>query len=249
MIKDAIARADEMQINAWRADCGATLVDMGLACPGSWKAGQVFVEAGFGGLGKATYGAFDLDPFCLPTIEVWVDHPVIAVVASQAGCWELGEGQYAEIGSGPARAVALSDRWSGADTSTGRREVVVQLQTLAPQLELCRFVADACHVRLNRCMWSCPTACLMKRHPGLFPHRGTGHVKLFLRLRHPHCTPRLRHRPRRPLTPDEGKAMGNQRLPVRGATTVLYADAPTKPLPRWSPGCALTSMPVSFGEF
>ncbi len=67
MIKDSIARADELQIKAWRAECGAMLVDMGLNCPGSWKAGQVFVEAGYGGLGKATYGVFDLPPFRVPT--------------------------------------------------------------------------------------------------------------------------------------------------------------------------------------
>jgi len=103
IIKEVIARTDEYQIHAWKAKCGSTLVDMGLNCPGSWKAGQAFVEAGFGGLGKATYGKFEIGRFTVPSIDVWVDHPVLAVVASQAGCWELGSGELTMIGSGQKR--------------------------------------------------------------------------------------------------------------------------------------------------
>ncbi len=236
MIKDAIARADELQIKAWRADCGAMLVDMGLTCPGSWKAGQVFVEAGFGGLGKATYGSFDLEPFTLPTIEVWVDHPVIAVVASQAGCWELGQGaqypaSFAEIGSGPARAVALADRWSGSGyVDRAAQEVVVQLQThRVPSDDLCQSVAQACRVRPDQVyVVFAPTACLVGAIQVASRTVEQVMVKLFL---HGFDIHTVRNgfgiAPIAPLTFDEGEAMGrvNDCL-FYGATTVLYADAP-----------------------
>lgn len=231
LIKDAVVRADELQIKAWRADCGAMLVDMGLTCPGSWKAGQIFVEIGFGGLGRATYGTFDLDPFCLPTIDVWVDHPVIAVVASQAGCWELGHGQFAEIGSGPARAVALGDRWSGSGyVDNFADEVVVQLQTShIPSDDLCRFVADACHVRPEQ-VWVvfAPTACLVGAIQVASRTVEQVMIKLFL---HGFDIHSVRHgfgvAPIAPLAANEGEAMGrvNDCL-FYGATTVLYADAP-----------------------
>ena len=251
LIKDAIAGADELQIKAWSAGCGATLVDMGLSCPGSWKAGQVFVEAGFGGLGKATYGTFDLDPFCLPTIEVWVDHPVIAVVASQAGCWELGQGQYAEIGSGPARAVALSDRWSGSGyVDRSAEEVVVQLQTRrVPSDELCRFVANACHVRPEQVyVVFAPTACLVGAIQVASRTVEQVMVKLFLHgfdihtVCHGYGTA-----PVAPLTPDEGQAMGrvNDCL-FYGATTVLYADAPDEAI---APVVSKLCFDVNAGEF
>src|SRR3972149_10378492 len=103
LIKDAVARAEALSIRVSQSACGATLVDMGLDCAGSWEAGRIFVEAGLGGLGKATFGAFPLGEVVLPSINVWVDDPVIATVASQAGDWKLGEGEFAAIGSPPGR--------------------------------------------------------------------------------------------------------------------------------------------------
>lgn len=230
MIQDSIARADEFQIKAWQSACGATLVDMGLTCPGSWKAGQVFVEAGYGGLGKATYGVFDLDPFRVPTIDVWVDHPVIAVVASQAGCWELGQGEFAQIGSGPARAAALADRWSGSGYVDRADAVVVQLQTTRiPSDDLCLQVAELSHVRPeNVYVVFAPTACLVGAIQVASRTVEQVMIKLYL---HGFDIHSVRHgwgtAPVAPLTPDEGEAMGrvNDCL-FYGATTVLYSDAP-----------------------
>ena len=231
IIKDAISRADEFQIRSWQASCGSTLVDMGLDCPGSWKAGQAFVEAGFGGMGKATYGKFEIGPHTLPSIDVWVDHPVLAVVASQAGCWELGEGELAEIGSGPARAVALADRWSGHGyRDTEATEVVVQIQThRVPSDEVCLAVANACHLAPEQVyVVFAPTACLVGAIQVASRTVEQVMIKLFLRGFDIHC---VKHgfgtAPVAPLTKDEVEMMGraNDAL-FYGATTVLYADAP-----------------------
>lgn len=231
LIRDAIERAEEFQIKSWTADCGATLVDMGLTCPGSWKAGQVFVEAGFGGLGKATYGKFDLGPFTVPSIDVWVDNPVLAVVASQAGCWELGKGEFAEIGSGPARAVALADRWSGHGyQDPDPSAVVVQLQTRrVPSDELCKTIADACHVSPEQVyVVFAPTACLVGAIQVASRTVEQVMIKLFMRGFDIHA---VRYgfgtAPVAPLSKDENEIMGraNDAL-FYGATTVLYADVP-----------------------
>ena len=231
IIKDAIVRADEFQIRSWRADCGSTLVDMGMTCPGSWKAGQAFVEAGFGGMGKATYGKFDIGPFTLPSIDVWVDHPVLAVVASQAGCWELGKGEMAEIGSGPARAVALADRWSGHGyRDPDASEVVVQLQTpRIPSDDLCRTVAEACHVSPEQVyVVFAPTACLVGAIQVASRTVEQVMIKLFLRGFDIHSVKfGFGSAPVAPLAKSEAEVMGraNDAL-FYGATTVLYADAP-----------------------
>jgi methenyltetrahydromethanopterin cyclohydrolase len=231
IIKDVIARADEYQIRTWKADCGSTLVDMGLDCPGSWKAGQAFVEAGFGGMGKATYGKFEIGRFTVPSIDVWVDHPVLAVVASQAGCWELGTGELAMIGSGPARAVALADRWSGHGyRDTKATEVVVQLQThRVPSDDLCRTVAEACHVSPEQVyVVFAPTACLVGAIQVASRTVEQVMIKLFLRGFDIHS---VKHgfgtAPVAPLVKNEVEVMGraNDAL-FYGATTVLYADAP-----------------------
>lgn len=231
IIKDVIARADEYQIRSWKAACGSTLVDMGLTCPGSWKAGQAFVEAGYGGLGKATYGKFEIGHFTVPSIDVWVDHPVLAVVASQAGCWELGTGELAMIGSGPARAVALADRWAGHGyRDTKATEVVVQLQThRVPSDDLCLAVAEACHVSPEQVyVVFAPTACLVGAIQVASRTVEQVMIKLFLRGFDIHC---VKHgfgtAPVAPLVNDEVEVMGraNDAL-FYGATTVLYADAP-----------------------
>jgi methenyltetrahydromethanopterin cyclohydrolase len=230
MIKDSIEHADELQIKSWRADCGSVLVDMGLTCPGSWKAAQVFVEAGFGGLGKATFGKFELEPFCVPTIDVWVDNPVLAVVASQAGCWQLGDGEFAEIGSGPARAVALADRWSGSGYHETADEVVLQLQTRhVPSDTLCRAVADACHIKPEQVyVVFAPTACLVGVTQVASRTVEQVMIKLFLHGFDIHTIRTgFGTAPVAPLTNDESVAMGraNDCL-FYGATTVLNADAP-----------------------
>jgi methenyltetrahydromethanopterin cyclohydrolase len=231
IIKNAITKSDEYQIRSWKAGCGSTLVDMGLNCPGSWKAGQAFVEAGFGGLGTATYGKLDIGHFTVPTIDVWVDHPVLSVVASQAGCWELGSGELAMIGSGPARAVALADRWSGHGyRDTKAKEVVVQLQThRVPSDDLCRTVAEACHVSPEQVyVVFAPTACLVGAIQVASRTVEQVMIKLFLRGFDIHS---VKHgfgtAPVAPLVKDEVEAMGraNDAL-FYGATTVLYADAP-----------------------
>jgi methenyltetrahydromethanopterin cyclohydrolase len=231
IIQDVITRADEYQIHTWKAKCGSTLVDMGLNCPGSWKAGQAFVEIGFGGLGKATYGKFEIGHFILPSIDVWVDHPVLAVVASQAGCWELGTGELAMIGSGPARAVALADRWAGHGyRDTKATQVVVQLQTnRVPSDDLCMAVANACHVAPEEVyVVFAPTACLVGAVQVASRTVEQVMIKLFLRGFDIHC---VKHgfgmAPVAPLIKDEVEAMGraNDAL-FYGATTVLYADAP-----------------------
>jgi len=164
LIKDAVARAEALSIRVSQSACGATLVDMGLDCAGSWEAGRIFVEAGLGGLGKATFGAFPLGEVVLPSINVWVDDPVIATVASQAGDWKLGEGEFAAIGSGPARAIAHQDQWSTRANYTDRADaVVVHLQTTrVPDDALCRRVAEACNVKPeNVYVVFAPTACLV----------------------------------------------------------------------------------------
>ena len=251
IIKDAIARADEFQIRSWRAECGSTLVDMGLTCPGSWKAGQAFVEAGFGGMGKATYGKFDIGPFTVPSIDVWVDHPVLAVVASQAGCWELGTGELAEIGSGPARAVALADRWAGHGYhDPDPSEVVVQLQThRVPSDELCQAVADACHLPPEKAyVVFAPTACLVGAIQVASRTVEQVMIKLFMRGFDIHSVKYgFGTAPVAPLINDESEVMGraNDAL-FYGATTVLYADVPDEAI---TPIIDSFCFDVNSGEF
>ncbi|MBI2975758.1 MAG: methenyltetrahydromethanopterin cyclohydrolase [Chloroflexi bacterium] len=229
MIKDAIARAEALSIRVSQSACGATLVDMGLDCVGSWEAGRIFVEAGLGGLGKATFGAFPLGEVVLPSINVWVDDPVIATVASQAGDWKLGEGEFAAIGSGPARAIAHQDQWSTRANYTDRAEaVVVQLQTTrVPDDALCRRVAEACNVKPeNVYVVFAPTGCLVGAIQVASRTVEQVMVKLLVHGFDIHTVRTgFGVAPVAPIVHDEGEAMGrvNDCL-IYGGSTMLYAD-------------------------
>ena len=229
MLQDAMARAEALNIGVSRAACGATLVDMGLDCLGGWEAGRIFVEAGLGGLGRATYGAFPLGSTSLPSIEVWVDNPVLATIASQAGDWKLGEGEFAAIGSGPARAIAHQDQWSGRANYTDRAdEVVIQLQTnRVPDDGLCLRVAEACQVRPeNVFVVFAPTGSLVGSIQ--VASRTVEQVMIKL-LVHGFDVHTVRYgfgvAPVAPVTRDEGQAMGrvNDCL-IYGGSTLLTVD-------------------------
>jgi methenyltetrahydromethanopterin cyclohydrolase len=229
LIKDAIARADALNIKVARAACGATLVDMGLDCVGGWEAGRIFVEAGLGGLGRATYGAFPLGSRMLPSINVWVDDPVLATVASQAGDWKLSEGEFAAIGSGPARAIAHQDQWSGHANYTDQAdEVVIQLQTnRVPDEAVCLRVAEACRVKPeNVYVVFAPTGCLVGSIQVASRTVEQVMVKLLV---HGYDIHTVRSgfgvAPVAPVARDEGEAMGrvNDCL-IYGGSTMLYVD-------------------------
>jgi len=230
MIKDAIAQADALNIGVTRASCGAVLVDMGLACSGGWEAGRVFVEAGLGGLGRAAYGAFPLGGHTLPSINVWVDDPVLATVASQAGDWKLSDGEFATIGSGPARAIAHQDQWSGRANYTDQaEEVVIQLQTTrVPDDAVCLRVAEACRVKPeNVYVVYAPTSCLVGSIQVASRTVEQVMVKLLV---HGYDIHTVRAgfgiAPVAPVARDEGEAMGrvNDCL-IYGGSTMLYVDA------------------------
>ncbi len=229
LIKDAIARADALNILVSRADCGATLVDMGLHCVGGWEAGRIFVEAGLGGLGRASYGAFPLGGATLPSINVWVDDPVLATVASQAGDWKLSDGEFAAIGSGPARAIAHQDQWSRQAHYTDQAdEVVIQLQTnRVPDDAVCLRVAEACGVKAeNVYVVFAPTGCLVGSIQVASRTVEQVMVKLLV---HGYDVHTVRAgfgvAPVAPVAGYEGEAMGrvNDCL-IYGGSTLLYVD-------------------------
>jgi methenyltetrahydromethanopterin cyclohydrolase len=63
-----------------------------------------------GGCGKAEITHRKYGEIELPSILVHTDHPVIATLASQFAGWQIKEGDYFAIGSGPARALALKPK-------------------------------------------------------------------------------------------------------------------------------------------
>ena len=128
---------------------GATIVDAGIEAKGGFQAGKIITEICMGGCGKAEiiprrYGELEL-----PSIFVYTDHPVIATLGSQFAGWQIKEGDYFAIGSGPARALALKPREIyekiGYRDDFDKAVVVLETDKHPPEKLLERFVKD-CHV-------------------------------------------------------------------------------------------------------
>lgn len=148
-VKEMIDRSDEVGVSAFKAGCGATIVDAGINSKGSYEAGRLFAEACLGGLGSVSF-AVDLE-LSVPSVVVKVANPSVACLASQYAGWALkGEGFYA-LGSGPARSLYGNEPLY---TTLGYREtssvaVLAIESSKFPPDSLLETVAASCKVDIS----------------------------------------------------------------------------------------------------
>lgn len=142
--------AEQMNCKVYHLKNGATVVDMGVEAPGGWQAGKLLVEATIGGMGHVDFGKYQLGDNYLPSIDVYIDHPVEATLSSQFSGWKMPSkeipGYINAIGSGPARAIARNDifsqSWHYQDIN---HETVFAAQTQEiPDESVAQMVAEAC---------------------------------------------------------------------------------------------------------
>lgn len=149
-VQKAMEESEKIGVAVHVLKNGATVLDMGVRVLGSWVAGVYFTEVTLGGIGSVSLGRFQLDDVSLASVDVHADDPVVACLGSQIAGWQISSGEFAVIGSGPARAVARvpSDpyisRISYVDHSD---EVVLCLQsTRLPDESVADKVAEGCGV-------------------------------------------------------------------------------------------------------
>jgi len=110
-----VAEADRLRIAVSREASGLTLVDAGIAVPGSIAAGLQVGALCMGGLGEVRLAALPREGW--PTwLHVRSSQPVLACLASQYAGWSLaaskeetGGRKFFALGSGPARALACRE--------------------------------------------------------------------------------------------------------------------------------------------
>lgn len=144
LIKQMIGRKEELRIGVSQLSNGATVLDAGARVPGGTEAGVYYARVC---LGAPSYVSLRMGQ--RPTIEVFVDNPAIACMASQFAGWALKVGDYFAMGSGPARALArveekLFDTLGYEDESS---EAVLALEARKlPDETVADFVATKCRV-------------------------------------------------------------------------------------------------------
>ncbi|PVX23096.1 MAG: methenyltetrahydromethanopterin cyclohydrolase [Candidatus Bathyarchaeum sp.] len=110
LVKQLCDCADEFGVVVKKTPSGATLIDAGIEARGGFAAGQLITQICLGGLAKTqiTYKRYsDLE---LPSIFVYTDYPVISSLGSQFAGWQIKDGKYTAMGSGPARALSLKPK-------------------------------------------------------------------------------------------------------------------------------------------
>lgn len=104
-----IRNAEVFGCRYFKLEGGTHVVDMGIDVAGGWEAAKLFTEIDMACLAKCEYRDFPLDEdISVSSVEIYVDNPELACIASQIATFQLSEGEFSMIGSGPARALAVA---------------------------------------------------------------------------------------------------------------------------------------------
>lgn len=87
-------------------DAGTILIDAGINAKGGFEAGKVITEICLGGYGQAKIYPIQYDELILSSVFVYTSYPAISTLGSQFADWQIKQGKFNAIGSGPARALA-----------------------------------------------------------------------------------------------------------------------------------------------
>ncbi|MEM2262750.1 MAG: methenyltetrahydromethanopterin cyclohydrolase [Candidatus Bathyarchaeia archaeon] len=153
---------DYYGVKVERAKNGALLVDAGISARGGFQAGKIITEICMGGCGKARITCRQYGELKLPTIFVYTDHPAIATLGSQFAGWNIKEGDYFAIGSGPARALAQKPREIyerlGYKDECDKTIVVLETDKHPPETLIARLARDCKVEEANLAIILTPTA-------------------------------------------------------------------------------------------
>lgn len=143
----ACDRAEELRGEIHRVG-GATVIDLGVRARGGLEAGIALAEICLAGLGRVQVVPGDSAIWTGPAIAVSTDHPIAACLASQYAGWQIAQGKYFAMGSGPMRAASAKEGLIG---ELGLAETVDQVvgvleASKLPPDEVVAYVARECRV-------------------------------------------------------------------------------------------------------
>ncbi len=102
--------ADQYGVIVKETSSGTTLIDAGIKAKGGFEAGKIITEVCLGGLGRAKIEPAMYNDLVFSSIFIHTNHPAVATLGSQFADWQIKEGDFFAIGSGPARALARKNR-------------------------------------------------------------------------------------------------------------------------------------------
>lgn len=134
----------ELRTSVQQLPCGATIHDYGVTALGGLRAGVHLAEICMAGLSeiKIVPNAFG------QSISVYTDHPVSSCLASQYAGWQISEGDYFAMGSGPMRSANGKEDIFQQIGFTEQSPVVVGVleSSKLPTDVVCEQIAAECNV-------------------------------------------------------------------------------------------------------
>ena len=157
-------KSELYNVHVEKLSSGTTIIDAGIKAKGGFQAGKIITEICMGGCGKARITCENYGETKLPSIFVYTDNPVIATLGSQFAGWQIKEGDYFAIGSGPARALSLKPKEIyekiGYKDDYDRAVVVLETSKYPPESLIDRFVRECKVSHENLVVVLTPTASL-----------------------------------------------------------------------------------------
>ena len=104
LVESLLALAEERKVAAHPIERGGRFVDCGIEARGGLRAGLELARVCLADLAEVTLVPGDVAGRSCPLVQVVTDHPVEACLASQYAGWQIQEGKFFAMGSGPMRA-------------------------------------------------------------------------------------------------------------------------------------------------
>ncbi|MET0313641.1 MAG: methenyltetrahydromethanopterin cyclohydrolase [Hansschlegelia sp.] len=148
LVQALVDDAGTLRLAVERTGTGATIVDAGSSVRGGLEAGRRITEICLGGLGQVSLVPDSRFPRWGMAIQVTTADPVIACLGSQYAGWNLSEGDFFALGSGPARAMWAKEplfEELGYKDSADSATLVLETDKRPPDA-LIAFIAKECGV-------------------------------------------------------------------------------------------------------
>jgi methenyltetrahydromethanopterin cyclohydrolase len=139
---------EALRISTSKLANGTQLVDCGVDSVGGLEAGRLLAECCMADLGTVHFAPAPEAWGPGPMVQVHTDHPLAACMASQYAGWEVKNGDYFAMGSGPMRAAANREDLFEVIGYAEEPDVAVGiLETRSvPNVQVATSLADACRV-------------------------------------------------------------------------------------------------------
>lgn len=153
LVRSLKENIDSLRLSVSRLENGTAIVDAGINAPGGLEAGCRIAEICMGGLGNVTLRSTTnlLDNWSW-YVDVHSSHSVIACLASQYAGWNLANGDFNALGSGPGRAMGskepLFEELNYRD-KTDTACLVIESDILPP-IEVAENIAEQCDISPNK---------------------------------------------------------------------------------------------------